>query len=792
MDANGHRFWMLADRADYDLTAGECQIADGCLQLSGRVDLSDKAGTRKMAIDASNLPPVCVGHFDDWAFYDPTQEYQAEAGAIVAGGVDGETLPIHAIPEGAKIHDLAVDDQGVLRIAGEFAPDQKGVFISDMRKRWSDAIEVDLGGEPDRVAGKWVLERKTGRVWHETGDALADLAQRSYADHIFRPNPEYTNQVRHREYPSIDLKTGDKILDCAARLDGMLAVLVISSTAKRNSRIVFIPVKGVRTSLEVPFKGFASSIGFVTDAKIVLTYINSKRAIVLDVDGDFPIGLSINPDLYPLRVNENNRICRGSATPASATHFVNGRPAVPKPINALSMPSYRSTGSVAAIEPAHSDSKETVWHRLVVEGDFPIGTGAIIGVVVGNSQSELDSAVVHEHYIGDISTPINAPRHAWMSTPSELPFHRGMISKSPVKDRTGSFSALIQNTTSVSRELVGQYAQISVTLASKGQSTPSIAAVRIYGSRFSLVKNYLPNVFKPAPDPALRTTQGDAHPLDFYDRFTANFESILTRLEDKVVAAPSLTNPMAAPPEALDWLAGWIGLTLQSGMSERQRREMLANGMRLHRRRGTLNGMRLALDIASEGQVGEGGIVAIEDFRLRRVFATILGADLGVSYDPLLAGPVDSGNSFVGPTLHLGDAADTEGDEPRLSAGQQAEFAALYRAPTDKDAADAVRDFFEQLAWRVTILVHHEIDETRMALLRAVAQQMAPAHIKLRIERSSKSLILGLYSLLGVDTYLKPRAGASPIILDKTVLGEKDLIKSLPTMDPRIDYGETP
>ncbi len=101
-----------------------------------------------------------------------------------------------------------------------------------------------------------------------------------------------------------------------------------------------------------------------------------------------------------------------------------------------------------------------------------------------------------------------------------------------------------------------------------------------------------------------------------------------------------------------------------------------------------------------------------------------------------------------------------------------------------------MRGFFAQLAWRVTVLVHHDADEAEFNLLRDIAQKMTPAHVSLRVERASQPLILGLYSLVGVDTYLRPRPGPTPVRVDDSILGEKDFILRLPALDSRLEQGE--
>lgn len=798
MDANGHRFWMLADAGDFDLSDGSCQYSGDCLHLAGEAPLPDLSQTRALAIAASNLPPVAVGGFDDWAIFDPDAPLGTDPGSILAATQAGPLTPIISLPAQVRIRDMWVDEDGVLRVAGRMREGENGLIFVDLRQRWSDPVVIPIpGAKPDRGAGRWLLERGTGRLWREAGAALPDLAGRAYADHIFRTDPEYANPLRLEEQATIERAPSERLLDCAANEDGLLAVLIAGSAQSRSSSVEFIGTRAKRVRLDVPLKGFASSIGWIAPDALALTYPGSPRVIVLNVNlGDSP-ALSVEPNRMPLVENGTARICRGTSAPAQVVHFeqnANRPQAIPRRLQALSMPSYRGQGSAPAKHIIRATEAGSVWHRLVLEADLPAGTGVAIELRAAERVEDLKTADPHIHYAGDIAIPEGAPQLTWLDAPSEIALHSGLRKGPPEPNRAGCFSGLVQNTTTASREVTGRLVSVRVTLFGTGQASPAIFAIRLYGSRFSLVSHYLPTVFKPPIDPEQRLVKGGAHPLDFLDRYTANFERALTKIEDCVVAAPALTDPMAAPPEALDWLAGWIGLVMKSGLSEPQRRLMIANGMRLHRRRGTLPGLKLALDIvmASGGNIERRTFVALEDFRLRRVFASILGADLGTAFDPLLAGPVESGNSLVGNTLHIGDADELAEGEPALSAQQQAELAALYRAPDDPNKLDEVRDFFAQLAWKVTVLVHRDVDEAQMGLIRDVAAQMTPAHVRLRVEKASHPLILGLYSLVGIDSYLRPRPGASPILVDQSRLGRRDQILSLPSLDPAADYGGLP
>ena len=160
---------------------------------------------------------------------------------------------------------------------------------------------------------------------------------------------------------------------------------------------------------------------------------------------------------------------------------------------------------------------------------------------------------------------------------------------------------------------------------------------------------------------------------------------------------------------------------------------------------------------------------------MRRTFATILGADLSDADDPLIAGITRSGNSFVGDTLFLGDP-------------YRKEFLALFAAtlPKSRSEARAVEAFFDGLAYRVTILVHQEINPQDLSLVRRVAALETPAHVAVRIEPATNAFRAGVASLVGVDTYLAPKPAPRAARVDVSYFGRGDLIERAPALDPRL------
>jgi phage tail-like protein len=65
------------------------------------------------------------------------------------------------------------------------------------------------------------------------------------------------------------------------------------------------------------------------------------------------------------------------------------------------------------------------------------------------------------------------------------------------------------------------------------------------------------------------------------------FETLFLELQEKIAAVPDHLDPDRTPREFLDWLAGWVGVTLLAEFDEPRRRQVIREVMPLYRIRGT-------------------------------------------------------------------------------------------------------------------------------------------------------------------------------------------------------------
>lgn len=226
---------------------------------------------------------------------------------------------------------------------------------------------------------------------------------------------------------------------------------------------------------------------------------------------------------------------------------------------------YAATGT---IEAPRMDGRipGTVWHRVVFDGQVPPGSSVKISVRCADTEDQLSRA----RFSLQPSPVLRAsgPEIPWGRMPTDS--DKGI----------GTWELLLQS-------VRGRFLELRVHMECDEMRTPAIHALRIWDPRFSYVDHYLPPVYRE-----------DEPSRDFLERFLANFEGMFTALEDRIVRSTCLYDVRTAPPETLDWLAGWLGLVFDHSMDDRRRRLLLRHAPTLFAYRGTPQAILLALRIA--------------------------------------------------------------------------------------------------------------------------------------------------------------------------------------------------
>jgi phage tail-like protein len=431
----------------------------------------------------------------------------------------------------------------------------------------------------------------------------------------------------------------------------------------------------------------------------------------------------------------------------------------PRELHALRQPRYHLEASAILQEILDSGAPNTIWHRIYLDACIPPGCSIKLSARVYDTPSQRGSAALLEQ-----PTPI------WNPLPSELPFQQPLSGHEP--DQKGLFELLLQRPDGPIRRLSGRYLQLQVHFTGNGRATPSLHAIRVYQPRFSYQEAYLPELYRQELSYDPGNTNGPANGADTRERLLANFEGVLTPIEGQIEASDQLLHPDAAPAENLHWLAQSLGIELPGHWPELRQRRLLKYATLLQQYKGTLPGLNLALDIATDGGIQRGEVVVVENFRLRRTMATILGRNMDDADHPLTLGTGISGNSIIGDSLILSDM-------------NAKEFLALF-APelADEEEKKAVEAFFELYAHRLSVLLHGKARQQKN-VVQEILREHLPAHLEWTLIETEHPFILGTSPLLAVDTYVEKRPEPEPVILNKTLIGKEGLLHNPAAFSPR-------
>lgn len=761
MDANGTRFWML--RGDDWIVPPEASVDGRIARLASRpaVVPSEVPG------DAEALLAIVPDAIDG---YGTRLRWDGTTRRVLAhGSVSHETV-VDA-PGPGEIGDLAVDAEGTLIITIGGA-----LRLVDLGGRWATVEVAASGFSPWRIAARgtdvWALDR-AGRVCRLVGRPLPGAPPRR-GPTMFRPEPEDPDPPRL--LAPIDVP-GDPVAIVVDH-EGRPTVISWIAGAAELVRIEHDDAAGAYRLRRgrVPALTRPYSIALLASGRIALRAAGAREALTVELreSGDAELEVLALGDVHPFV----------DGAPGPFLHTIAAPPLYPstsgpRALHRLSLPQRARRARLDAARPMDSGTVGFVWHRAFLEASLPLRTGAIVWLAASDSPAPEPSDAWHPHRFGDVSdVATGTPAAVWWPEPTEIPFHEGVLGCPMVPLRAGSFGVLVQRRRRRTSALRGRYLHVRLELAGDGLATPEVAALRVWGPRFSYATRYLPelyheSLFSPEADAASPSVT----PADFHERFLANVEGVMTSIEDRIAAAPLLTTPSAAPAAALEWLASWVGLAFDPTVSEEARRRVIAHAPALARKRGTLAGLELAIDLATDGALERGAVVVVEDFRLRRALGAILESDL-TEPDPVGLAPSDPVGSFLGDTLVLGDES-------------RREFLALFATDVwDAEGRAAFDALYTSLAHRATVLVQRDAGAELAALVRRTVEREAPAHCETRVVQATHSLVIGLRSLVGVDTYLALEPPIRGVQLDRTRLGVSDVLRRLPGADPRLEGTE--
>jgi len=762
MDPNGQRFWLYADPAHFG-ALDDCvwQPQARVLTLARERAAPPEADRAARSDDRLRRLPALRDSFSQLARWDAAERMlRSEHGGLVPESAS----PVPPL-------DLALDAEQVLLMALD-----RQVRLVDLRGRFEPIRLVGFtlaSGEtfsPTKLAcdaegGRWALDRRNRSLARITGTPWRRRAFVAFDPDTFRPHPENPQAPALQPGPALPAGIDPVLLACSPQ--GQLAV---ASWGERGRFSLHrLSPTGWAPARELLGAAHAHALRWLDERHVALWAGALDEALVYDLDEPGTAAIELLGRRYPLRQ------ALPDAPPVQSQdwppHYLlaagGTRPLVPLSWRA------QATQGRAQLQRREAAGFDACWHRLNIEAELPEGCAVLVELAARDDEQAPDESDYHPHWLGDASLrpadlPPDTPRAAPLRAASELPLHPGLL-QAPAGARRGCHTVLIQRAGHSQRALRGRWLHGRVTLFGNGQRAPCVAALRVWGDRYSYLSHYLPALYTD-DEGADRSQRGAATPADFSERFTQLFECELTRWEDIAANAHVLTGPHSAPPAALPWLASLLGQSLPAAFSPPQARAWLATAPQRVRQRGTLGGLRSALDVALDGAVTRGAVIVLEDFRLRRTLATLLGVDLSDDADPLLPGMRPSANSRVGDGLILGEGPDAR------------DFLTAFLPEALDDLLDEgeaellTQDFYARTAHRATVLLHEALSAPQARLAEAIVALESPAHVAVRLLPARAQFLVGIAALVGIDSFLRdtPKPGWARV--DCSVIGRGDVI----------------
>lgn len=772
MDANNSQYFLLRDPADFHnrATRFAWHTRERALTLAQAQTLRLPAVPPADALAAWRAAePLVLDAFGQIArIADDGLSIQVNAGRGYQALRDGELATV--TPPAGHFTDLAVGGDGLLAAAWDDGAGGHGTLVFHLARRWHRQLPL-----PEPVVRAIVDD--DDQIWAVTDAALYLVAGGPLPQPFRSPpaefGPESANPTPLRVLQRQPLPPESRPLALAVDEEQLYLLAHDGS----GGQVIVTRPRVNDPEVTLRSHALAEDVPFVVDLAVLEPgrlaalaprepgddAFRNRDCPVLSLDWDPDTGLGRaglvhvrHPMLSQAQPRfatcADGRVRYQAAAEPRLPHFAPR----PRELHALRQPRYPRAAQVTFLEDLDSGRPGTIWHRLYLEGCIPPGCRVRV------------LAKAYEDPDRHGETPyLEQPPLQWNPAASELPFHTGLVDHRA--GESGLFELLLQRPGGRVRRLTGRHLRLRLIVEGDGRRTPAVHAIRVYHPRFSYQEAYLPELFR--QEATVDNRPGPANGADVRERLLAAFEGVLTPLEGTVAGTERLVDPDATPAAHLPWLAEVLGRSLPAHWPEQRRRRLLRESGRLQRYRGTLAGVQLALDIATDGAVARGQAVIVENFRLRRTMATILGLDMDDADHPLTLGTGMSGNSIVGDSLILSEE-------------HAREFLALFSPELARsDERAAVEAFFERYAHRVTVLLHGDARRYRDTV-DSVLDEELPAHLQPAVFETDHPFVLGLAPLLAVDTFLEIRPDPRRAVLGDTYLGFEGLLRNPAALSP--------
>lgn len=797
MDSNGSRFLLLNAAADFGERSADCgwDAALGAFMLARRdmPRLPQLPAADARALLAASGPLALDGHGQYGRLSEDRRQFEfalkwpaapvdwrpvlAELAGDSAPSMEALTLDPVDAPPGTMFSDLHLGGQGLAALTWR-GDARNGLTVVHLRKRWQALC--DLAFSPKRV---WIDAEN--RVW-VAGNADLALCRGGPLPQPYSPRPERFEPSRINPDPLRPLwrqalPENASLLGIAGDADWLYLLVELAPADTAGARQAIIR-RRLHAAADLPLEVFVidGTLPFFTDIAVVPNDTRSLGQVLLlapldataeqesrrdcavatleqtDSGGDAGGFARAQPERWPMRSLAAPRFVR--ALDGQPRYLADDRP---RRLYPLAQARFAQQAEAVLSRRLDAGEPDVLWHRLMLEACIPPGCRLRVAArVCEDWECRADSGWDEQ------AEPL------WLPHASELPFDAGRLT--PIPNQQGLFEILLQRPNGSVRELRGRYLELRLSLTGDGRASPAIHAIRAWYPRFSWQQAYLPAHFQQQQRPPQTTPEAprSANAADLRERLLASLEGMLTPIEERIAAGEYLLYPESMPVERLHGFARMLGCDLPPHWPQRRQREWLAHQSVLQQRRGSYAGLCLALDIATDGAVGRGQIVPVEDFRLRRTLATVLGIDFSDDRHPLTLGTGQSGNSMVGESLILTD------EDAR-------EFLALFAPELATSQRDrrSVAQFFDRHARRLSVVLHGEARGLRRTVQTILSEQ-APAVIQWAIRETDHPFVLGLSPLLQIDTYLERQPPFGRVVLERSRLGRGDLLTNPDALSP--------